>query len=177
MPPKGRPPTTTEKRNAQGGTPGNGAVSHRRQTKPVVLGQRISTTNRPDPPAFLPPAGRELWDEVVETLIEYNAATLLDVPNLTLMCMHWALAMAAWEAMLAEGGYDQGSTGQIRTSPLLKDFTEQSTKFTRLSEQFGLTTLARTRLQLLDVTTRATEASVEQTLGRNPRRTNRQIEQ
>lgn len=173
MPPKGRPPVPTEIRNAQGGSVGKGAVSHRRAKSPVVLGQRVVDTHTITPFIPLPPAGQKMWDEIVVHLIEYNVATTLDAPNLTLMCIHWADLCFALEAMSEEGRYDFGSTGQVRKSPLLADFHESANKFSKLAEQYGLTAVARTRLAMLDVTTRSIESDLASRLGTNPRRTNR----
>lgn len=165
----GRPAKTAEQRIIEGGTPGKGAVSHRPVKKALVLTQRISTDNRPQAPANLPPIGRELWDDVIEALIDINAAQTLDVPMLTMMCMHYALAHAAWEVTLANP-FVQGSTGQMRENPAMRVWERNSDAFMRRATEFGLTTLARTKMGLLDVSRRSLESDLNDGLGRNPRR-------
>jgi P27 family predicted phage terminase small subunit len=160
-------------RNAQGGTPGNGAVSKRAAKRPVVLGQRVVNGDEIAPTMKLPPEGQAMWETVVPELMKFNAATTLDAYNLTMLCIYWADIVALREVIEQEGRYDFGSTGQARRSPVVKDFLEVAGRFEKLSAQYGLTLDSRTRLALADVTTRSIESDLNARLGVNPRRTNR----
>jgi len=162
-------------RNAEGGTPRRGAVSHRPAKSPVVLGQRVIAVTDIQPLWPLGPEGQKMWDEFVTKLIEYNAATILDAPNLTIMCTHWQDACTLREALTKEGHFDFGSTGQMRRSPVKDDYNYNVKEFNRISAQYGMTLSSRTGLALTDVTTRSLESDLNSRLGVNPRRTNRQL--
>jgi P27 family predicted phage terminase small subunit len=160
-------------RNAEGGTAKRGAVSHRPAKKPVVLSQRV--INKEDiKPAFpLGPAGLQMWEEAIPTLMSFNAAQVLDVYNLTLMCSFWQEIVTLRQVLDADGHYDIGSTGQMRRSPVKDDYNYAVKEFNRLSAQYGMTLASRTGLALTDVTTRSLESDLNSRLGVNPRRTNR----
>lgn len=171
---KGRPPKTAEQRLVEGGSQGNGAISHRPSPRPVVLAPRITQYDRPEPPTDLPPEGRELWDISVEALIDLNAAQMIDVPALRMMCRAYARAERSAQVLDKQGYFARGSTGQIVEHPAVRVYEKASNEFLRYATEFGITTLARTRLGLLDVTRRSLSEDLDvRTLGRNPRRTNR----
>lgn len=170
----GRLPKPAEQRIIEGGTSGNGALSHRAAPRPVVLAPRISAFDRPEPPDDLPPEGRELWDISIECLIELNAAQMIDVPALRMMCRAYARAERAAKVLDKQGMFARGSTGQITEHPANRIYEKASHEFLRYATEFGITTLARTRLGLLDVTRRSLSQDLDvRTLGRNPRKTNR----
>lgn len=174
MAPRGRPPKLSEQRVVEGGTKSRGVVSHRKTAQPVVLAPRVTAFDRPVPPDNLPPEALEFWDVAIEALIDLNAAQMIDVPALEMLCTHYWMAKGARKVLYEQGQFAHGSTGQITEHPAMKIFERQSALFLRYAEQFGLTTLARTRLGLMDVARRSLEDDLSvRTLGRNPRKTNR----
>jgi P27 family predicted phage terminase small subunit len=170
---RGRPAKTAEARIVEGGSPGQGAISHRPLARPVVLAPRITAQSRPECPEGLPAEGRDLWEASVEFLIDINAAQVIDVPALRVMCIHYAMASQASDVLAEQGFFSRGSTGQMVEHPAVRIFERQSARFLAYATEFGLTTLARTRLGLLDVTRRTMESDLNNGLGRNPRRTHR----
>lgn len=167
----GRPPKTAEQRIREGGTAGNGAISHRAAKKPLVLAPRVNNDNRPACPADLPEEGQDLWNEAIELLIDANAVQMIDVPQLKLLCLHYAFALRAAAVLAEQGSFVLGSTGQMRIHPAYSMFKDSSNIFKGIASEFGLSTLARTRLGLLDVSRRTLESDLNGALGRNPRRT------
>jgi len=169
---RGRKPKTAEQRVLDAAT-GRGPVKTRKPPQPLVLAPRITEYQRPQCPADIPPEGKELWEESVEWLIDRNAAQLIDTPALRLMCIHYGLAQQAANVIGEQGAFSRGSVGQVTEHPANRLFERQSALFLRYATEFGLSTLARTRLGLLDVTRRSIESDLNSSLGRNPRRTHR----
>ncbi len=176
MAPRGRPPKLAEQRILEGGTPRKGAISKRPLPTPIVLAPRMTEWEKPECPADLPPEGAELWREAIEFLVERNIAQMIDVPALKLMCIHYAMAMQAADVLGEQGYFARGSTGQMGEHPAVRVFERASQRFQSYAAEFGLTTLARTRLGLLDVARRSMESDLTRSLGRNPRRTQRPVE-
>lgn len=177
MAPRGRPRKLAEQRVLEGGTPGSGAVSKRALPKPIVLAPRITANDRPERPTDLPPEALQVWDESIEFLIERNIAQHLDIAALRLMVMHYAMAEQAYNVLSKQGFFTFGSTGQMSEHPAVRIFERASQRFMSYASEFGLTTLARTRMGLLDVARRSMETDLHtRALGANPRRTNRAID-
>jgi P27 family predicted phage terminase small subunit len=117
----------------------------------------------------LPDAAGDLWDEAVEMLIEAGAAQLIDGAAIQQMCIAYAHAEEARQIISAEGMISVGYRGQPVEHPAVRIFERSSALFLRYAEQFGLTTLARTRLGLIDVKRRTLTTSIQDRLGPNPR--------
>lgn len=166
----GAPKKAAEARRLEGGTKSRGAVSHRPQPRTAILSPRMTEENKPEPPEQLPPAARELWDAAIQQLIDINAAQAIDVPALYLMSIHWEIAVRAWQVLCEEGYFVRGSTGQATTNPALSVFRENSAAFKSWATEFGLTTLARTRLGAMELErTSLAHDLLQRGLGRNPR--------
>lgn len=170
------PRKTAEQRRLEGGTTKKGAVSHRPTPKTTVLSPRLNEENKPMRPDDLPPAAKELWDDAIQQLIDMNAAQSIDLPALYLMAIHYEIAVRSWNVLCQEGHYVRGSTGQIVASPAIAILNEASSKFKAYATEFGLTTLARTRLGTLELArTSLANDLLQSGLGRNPLHARREL--
>lgn len=89
---KGRPPKATAARRREGGTEGQGAISHRPLPEPVVVAGRNVPINPPDD---LAPEARALWVEIVRQLAEAGVVDKIDLPLLKLLCVEYGRAQQA----------------------------------------------------------------------------------
>lgn len=90
----GRPRKPVAARKREGGTKGDGAVSHRRQPSTelvVVAGRDVPIS----PPADLPEPARDLWEEIVRVLAEAGIVDRIDLPALRWFCLEHA---RGWQA-------------------------------------------------------------------------------
>lgn len=169
----GRTTKTIEERILEGGTNARGAVSHRPLPGAMVVSPRMAPERIPVCPDEMPDQGKELWEQSISWLIERNAAQQVDVPMLTLMCFHWSAACMAWDVLGEQGWFIRGSAGNLIAHPAAMMFKQNSKAFQDLAREFAMTTLARTKIALLEVSGRSIQADLESSLGRNPRSTNR----
>lgn len=173
---RGRPRKTAEQRRREGGTKGKGAVSHRPIPETLILSPRLTEQEKPEPPDLLPPAAQELWREAIQQLIDMNAAQTVDLPALFLMAIQWEMAVRNWLVLCQEGWFAHGSTGQIVRHPAYDMFNEACAKFLTFARDFGLTTLARTRLGTLELErTSMAHDLLQRGLGKNPLRASAEL--
>jgi P27 family predicted phage terminase small subunit len=100
-----------------------------------------------------------------------NAVQLIDLPAIKAMCIAWEQAEKSRRVIDTQGYFTLGSMGQMIEHPALKAYNSASTLFLRYAQEFGLTTVARTRLGLLDVQRKSIQAEMDWTLGPSTRRT------
>lgn len=165
----GRPRTVPSKRVKQGGTPGQNAVSHRKQPTTPVLSQRVVRASDLEVPKGLPPDGVDLWHDLVQELASVGAAQKKDVPALRLMCMHYGFAMLAARVLAEQGTFASGSMGQMVDHPANRQFHAHSTAYLRYAREFGGTLSSALSLDI-DALTRDRLDSVNDRLGANPRK-------
>lgn len=168
--PTGPPPKLSEIRQLEGGSPGKGSISKRQKPDVVTLAPRVEEHTIPDPPEDIPREGQELWQQVVPWLVAQNAIQVIDLPAVKSMCIHYA-QMEKLRRVLDEDGYFVlGSSGQMTEHPGIRQFNNSSNMFLRYAQEFGLTTIARTRLGLMDVQRKSIASEMEWTLGPATRR-------
>jgi len=94
---------------------------------------------------------------------------MIDAAAIRHMCLVYARAEEAHAILNQEGLLSVGYKGQPVEHPAVRIYERSSALFLRYAEQFGLTTLARTRLGLIDVKRLSIQHSVNDSLGPNPR--------
>jgi len=168
--PTGPPPKLNELRAIEGGTARTGTLSHRPKPDVVLLAPRVEKHAMPEAPVDIPREGRELWETVVPWLVEQNAVQLIDLPAVKSMCIHYAQAEKLRRVLDEQGYFVLGSQGQMTEHPAMRQFNNCSAMFLRYAQEFGLTTVARTRLGLMDVQRRSIAQEMDWTLGPATRR-------
>lgn len=116
------------------------------------------------------PVQSEIWDWIAPPV---NNFTEQDIPNLRLLCYWHAVAAQAQQAIHSENGMieifdkigvkpfktaDGREMPLVRKSPALQILKEASSEIRALSDQLGLSPLARTRIGLMNATTVKTAA-------------------
>ena len=119
----------------EGGTAGQGVVSHRPIPKVVEIAPQI--TNAPPAPDDLPDKGKELWDAVMPWLCEVNAVQEVDVPALKAMCHSWAQAEHAKEVLEVQGYFVLGSMGQMTAHPAVAIMQAAHDRYLRFAQDFN----------------------------------------
>lgn len=167
------PPKSTVLRKREGGTARQGAVSHRPQPKALVVKQRVIAKGDLPKPDCLPPEGDKLWDDVVQSLAEVGLADFVDVAALTMMCLHYGIAMQAIEVIREQGGFALGSTNQPTDHPALRQFERHSAMFKSYAAAFAMTPVDRVRAGIEVLKSKHLAETLNDRLGKSSRKTNR----
>ena len=133
---RGRKPKPVEQKLREG-NPGQ-----RRLPEPLRFGEPGSL----EPPALLPPEGRELWNEFVPLLAQQRIVDVVDRAALTVLCLQWARCCQAAAVLAEQGLFVLGSTGQPVEHPALAIERQADALLLRYCEQYGLTAAARARI-------------------------------
>lgn len=169
----GRPgpaPKLAETRALEGGTGGNGVISHRAVPPVITLAPKLDATHIPEPPDDIPEEGKQLWRDVVPFLAEVNVVQEIDLPAVKAMCVAYAQMERARRVLDEQGYFALGSTGQMTEHPAKRIHDTSSALWLRYAQEFGLTTMARTRLGLLDVQRKSIQQEMDWTLGPSTRK-------
>jgi P27 family predicted phage terminase small subunit len=169
--PTGPPPKLAEQRVLEGHEGHVSAVSHRHVPAVISLAPKIEKNRAPKPPPDLPKEGKELWDEVIPWLTEVNAVQLIDLPAVKAMCVAWAQAERLRKVLDEQGYFTLGSMGQQIVHPAFGAYQNASRLFLSHAQEFGMTTVARTRLGLMDVQRKSIAQEMDWTLGPSTRNT------
>lgn len=137
---RGRKPKPAEVRLIEG-NPG-----HRPVPQPVVIAGRPVPGELETPPAHLPADARDFWTATVPRLVSAGIVDRVDIPALEMLATQYARAVQARRVVAEEGHFTRGSMGQIIEHPALKIERNATKAFQSLSEQFGITPVARVRL-------------------------------
>lgn len=105
------------------------------------------TRGAPDPPEWLSPNARELWDQIAPGLERLD---LLKPEDLTAFCSYCE-AWATYREALAEVRRDglittNPTTGHAHRNPALQSLENAGTQLLRYAQQFGLTPAAEVAL-------------------------------
>lgn len=93
----GRPKKPAARRKREGGTKGQGSISHRPQeTGLVAIAGRDVPVSAPDD---LPPHARDLWTEIVRVLAAAGVVDKVDLPALRLFVVQYARAYMAKDVL------------------------------------------------------------------------------
>ena len=144
-------------------------INHRPLVEPVVLSAKLDRHNLPEPPEDMPDEGKELWWEVLPWLVEVNVIQTIDMPSFIQMCRVYAQAERARKVLDEQGYFALGSGGQLSEHPAIKILQTAQMMFLRHAGEFGMTTMARTRLGLMDVQRKSIQQDMEWTLGPSTR--------
>jgi len=142
---KGRPPDPKRKKRGTGHRPLAG------QRPPLEL--TVPSLEPPEPPATLPPEGRETWRLVTSDLVQRG----LVAADLPLVEMLVKAAVRSWQAgeQIAREGVSitrASATDEYTTlNPMLKLEKDSAATYLRLAETLGLSPAARVRLGLMQV--------------------------
>lgn len=145
-------------------------ISHQPVIEPLVLSAKLDAANLPEPPADMPEAGVELWNDTLPWLVQVNVIQSIDLPTFTQMCRVYAQADALQKVLDAQGSFSLGHGGQLAEHPAVKGLQTAQMMFLRHASEFGMTTMARTRLGLMDVQRKSIQQDMDWTLGPSTRR-------
>jgi P27 family predicted phage terminase small subunit len=134
-----------------------------------VLSAKLDPTDLPEPPDDLPTEGVELWNDVLPWLVQVNVIQMIDLPTFTQMCRVYAQAERARKVLDEQGFFALGSGGQLAEHPAMRILQTAQMMFLRHAGEFGMTTMARTRLGLMDVQRRSIQHDMDWTLGPSTR--------
>jgi P27 family predicted phage terminase small subunit len=154
---------------AAGGVGKKSPISHYPAAEPVVLSAKLDASNLPEPPADMPDEGVELWEQTLPWLVQVNVIQTIDLPVFAQMCRLYAQVCAAQKVIDEQGMFALGSGGQIVEHPAMKGLQVAQMMFLRHAGEFGMTTMARTRLGLMDVQRRSIQQDMDWTLGPSTR--------
>lgn len=113
----GRPKKPAARRAREGGTKGQGSVSHRPQKDAGTALVAIAGRDVPvSPPDDLPPHAAALWAEIVRVLADSGVVDKVDLPALRLFCVQYARAYAAKDVLDAPPDPDDDAALEQRLS-------------------------------------------------------------
>lgn len=125
-----------------------GNPGKRQLPQPVVIGGRPTPEELAEPPAEveLDSDARNFWVLTVPRLARAGVVDLVDIPALAALATQYARMIQARRVVASEGHFAKGSMGQLVEHPALKIERNATKAFQSLSEQFGITPVARVRL-------------------------------
>lgn len=156
---------------AAGGVGKKSPISHYPAAEPVVLAAKLDLLNLPQPPDDMPEEGCELWRDVLPWLVEVNVVQAIDLPAFCQMCRVYAQAETMRKVLDEQGSFSLGGGGHLTEHPAVKVLQTAQMMFLRHAGEFGMTTMARTRLGLMDVQRRSIQQDMDWTLGPSTRNT------
>ena len=138
---KGRPPDPQRARRGTGHRPLAG------QRPPIEL--VAPALEPPEPPAMLPPEGRETWRLVTSDLVQ-RGLVAADLPLAEMLVMAFVRSRQA-RAEIAKTSVLVSFEGRALAHPMLKLEKDSAATYLRLAETLGLSPAARVRLGLMQV--------------------------
>ncbi len=108
------------------------------------------TPGIPDAPAHLNATAREEWDRAAVELLALGLLTLADRAALALYCQAWGRLVEAETELAKSGTIIKSPTGYPIQNPWLSVAVKASEACHRYGQQFGLTPVARSHLQVPD---------------------------
>lgn len=105
-------------------------------------------------PAWMPAHGKRLWNDLAPKLIEQRILTEWDQAGFELLCMAYHNARTAQTELAKVGMFATAGHGGPKTHPALGAFGIASSSFNKFADVFGLTPMARKRIDLNIVASR-----------------------
>jgi P27 family predicted phage terminase small subunit len=136
---KGRPPDPKRARRGTGHRP---LAGHR---PPLEL--TVPALDLPEPPAMLPPEGRETWRLVTGDLVQ-RGLVQADLPLVEMLVMAFVRSRQA-RAEIAKTSVLLSYEGRALAHPMLRVEKDTAATYLRLAETLGLSPAARVRLGLM----------------------------
>jgi P27 family predicted phage terminase small subunit len=156
---KGRKPKPVAQKRAEG-NPGK-----RKLHEPLVV-----KPGAPEKPDDLPPAGSQLWDELVPALTAAGVLEQVDRAAFIALCVQWGRAEQARAVIREQGAFALGSMGQLVAHPAVGLERDAHAMLLRFAEQYGLTAAARARIGVVGAGAAAAgEAKLAQVIDLTPR--------
>lgn len=137
--------------------------------EPVTLSAKLDPLDVPEPPDDMPEDGKTLWRDTLPWLVQVNVVQSIDLAAFTQMCRIWAQAEKARKVLDKQGYFSKGARGQIVEHPAMKIWQSAQMIFLRHANEFGMTTMSRTRLGLMDSQRRSLQNDVDWTLSPSTR--------
>jgi len=137
--------------------------------EPVVLSGKLDVLEMPEPPEDMPEEGKALWGRTLPWLVQVNVIQAIDLPVFESMCRAYAQGERLRKVIDEQGYFTLGAAGQIVEHPAVKAMQMAQMVFLRHAGEFGMTTMARTRLGLMDVQRRSIQQDMDWTLGPSTR--------
>jgi P27 family predicted phage terminase small subunit len=142
-----------------------GNPGQRRLPEPLLVAGRPNAGELDEPPEHLPATAKAFWRDTVARLVAVGLIDRVDVPMLEQLSVQYARIRAAQKVIAVQGMFTRGSVGQIREHPAVRIEREATRAFLALSQEFGITPVARTRLGLAELHRRTLKAEFDAALG------------
>jgi P27 family predicted phage terminase small subunit len=103
---------------------------------------------KPDPPSWLTPDARELWNEYADTLNALGILERLDAISFAILCGHISELTEMQSQFRNDGTYTNsvGENGAIQANPLVQLIAQQAKAVITLASEFGMTPRGRINL-------------------------------
>ena len=103
---------------------------------------------KPDPPSWLTPDARELWNEYSDTLNALGILERLDAISFAILCGHISELTEMQSQFRNDGTYTNsvGENGAIQANPLVQLIAQQAKAVITLASEFGMTPRGRINL-------------------------------
>ena len=110
-------------------------------------GEPVASSAVPECPAWLDEYAREAWEWVTASLSGMGILSADDLLLIVALCGAWSDYRLADETLRRDGFTTKGKTGVVR-HPMVGVKAEASGRLLRLSQQFGLSPSARSRISM-----------------------------
>lgn len=129
----GRPRKPTARRRREGGTKGQGEISHRPLPDAETALVEIAGRDVPvSPPDGLPKYARELWTEIVRVLAEHGMVDKIDLPALRILCVEYARHCQARDVLDEEPDADADAKVERRLADTVAILDAQKVRVANL---------------------------------------------
>ena len=100
-------------------------------------------------PNWIGEYGKQLWNEILPRLVAFEVLKKNDLPIFEALCSNYDLYRRADDEIAAQGLVVQGDRGILKKNPAVEIREKAWKSFLSAAEHFGLTPLARSRLQVI----------------------------
>jgi len=100
-------------------------------------------------PKWIGKYGQWLWNEILPQLLAFEILTKADLPVLEMLCSNYDQYRRADDEIAANGLVVQGVRGMPKKNPAVEIREKAWKSFLSAAEHFGLTPLARNRMQIV----------------------------
>ena len=103
----------------------------------------------PRMPSWLPKYGKMLWKKLVDDLVESGVLTKWDIPAFEQLCVTYSYVRESQDHIDSEGLIVIGAQNKgFVKNPAMDMYTKCMASYVKQAEQFGLTPMARKRIDL-----------------------------
>lgn len=101
------------------------------------------------PPDWIGEYGQRLWNEILPQLLAFEILTKADLPVLEMLCSNYDQYRRADDEIKEHGLVVEGVRGMPKKNPAVEIREKAWKSFLSAAEHFGLTPLARNRMQIV----------------------------